>query len=109
MDQKAIRETLEALAQTLESRLARIASHHQRTPDADSEERAQELENEEVIAGLESGGARELAQVRAALSRLDAGTYGTCGACGEAIDEARLEAVPFTDVCIGCAERAEAS
>ena len=38
---------------------------------------------------------RELAQVDAALARLDAGTYGLCRACGRTIDPARLEALPL--------------
>ena len=35
-----------------------------------------------------------------ALDKLDAGTYGTCEACGEAIAAARLEAMPATRYCI---------
>jgi RNA polymerase-binding transcription factor DksA len=41
-----------------------------------------------------------LDQVEAALARLDAGTYGTCAVCGEAIAEGRLEARPWTPFCI---------
>lgn len=38
---------------------------------------------------------RELAQVDAALARLEAGTYGLCRACGRPIDPERLEALPW--------------
>ena len=38
---------------------------------------------------------RDLAQVDAALARLDAGTYGLCQACGRPIDPERLEALPW--------------
>jgi RNA polymerase-binding protein DksA len=44
-----------------------------------------------------------LAEVEAALARLDAGTYGTCERCGEPIAEDRLEARPVARTCIGCA------
>src|SRR6185503_13948256 len=35
-----------------------------------------------------------LAQVEAALQRLDEGTYGICARCGQPIAEERLEALP---------------
>jgi DnaK suppressor protein len=44
-----------------------------------------------------------LEEVNAALSRLDAGTYGTCEVCGTPIGEERLEARPAARVCILCA------
>lgn len=47
------------------------------------------------------GTARQrLEHIEAALDRVDEGTYGTCEVCGEPIGEARLEALPFTTVCI---------
>lgn len=41
-----------------------------------------------------------LAQIEAALDRIDAGTYGICAVCGEPIAEGRLEARPWTPYCI---------
>ncbi len=41
-----------------------------------------------------------LAQIEAALERIDAGTYGICAVCGEQIAEGRLEARPWTPYCI---------
>jgi RNA polymerase-binding transcription factor DksA len=41
-----------------------------------------------------------LAQIEAALARIDAGTYGRCDVCGEDIPEGRLEARPWTPYCI---------
>jgi RNA polymerase-binding transcription factor DksA len=46
---------------------------------------------------------RHLAEIDAAVARLDRGTYGTCERCGRAIDERRLEARPAARTCIGCA------
>jgi len=46
--------------------------------------------------------ALELDQVAAALRRVDAGTYGQCEDCGEAIDERRLQAMPATPFCTAC-------
>jgi DnaK suppressor protein len=47
--------------------------------------------------------ANRLAQIDAALTRLDAGTYGTCEVCGQPIGAARLEARPAARTCINCA------
>lgn len=43
-----------------------------------------------------------VAEIDAALGRVDAGTYGTCEACHQPIPEARLEAVPEATLCVGC-------
>ena len=45
-----------------------------------------------------------LGETRAALARMDAGTYGTCERCGAEIPAARLEAVPTASLCITCKE-----
>lgn len=42
----------------------------------------------------------ELADVEHALERLETGSYGTCEACGEPIDDARLEAQPAARFCM---------
>lgn len=46
-----------------------------------------------------------LAEVNDALADLDRGTYGKCERCGQWIDQARLRALPFADLCIKCAQR----
>ena len=43
-----------------------------------------------------------LAQVNAALERMDDGTYGTCQRCGKPINPERLEAFPYVAFCIDC-------
>lgn len=50
-----------------------------------------------------------LAEIRAALVRLDAGTFGTCLIDGAPIEDARLEAVPWAAHCLAHAEQAEAA
>ena len=44
-----------------------------------------------------------LSEIEAALERLEAGTYGTCERCGDAIGDRRLEARPVARTCIRCA------
>jgi RNA polymerase-binding transcription factor DksA len=54
----------------------------------------------ELDDGLEENVERLLAEVEAALARIDQGTYGTCLACGRPIDADRLEAVPYATLCL---------
>lgn len=49
--------------------------------------------------------AKILAAIEEALTRIDKGTYGLCRDCGEPISAARLDAIPWTRVCISCKER----
>src|SRR6202046_1917090 len=48
-----------------------------------------------------------LRQVRAALARINDGSYGTCMHCEEEISPKRLNAVPQTPYCIKCQEAAD--
>lgn len=52
--------------------------------------------------------AATLARIDEALVRLDAGLYGTCAECENAIAERRLRALPFAVRCQNCQERYEA-
>ncbi|HEX4148024.1 MAG TPA: TraR/DksA C4-type zinc finger protein [Pirellulales bacterium] len=46
-----------------------------------------------------------LEAVNAALERLDQGKFGTCEGCQGKIALVRLEAIPYTPLCIACAQR----
>lgn len=47
-------------------------------------------------------------ELRAALERMDAGTYGKCELCGDAIGAARLKVLTATPFCVECARSIEA-
>ena len=49
--------------------------------------------------------AKILTAIEEALDRIDKGTYGLCRDCGDSIAEARLNAIPWTRVCIKCKEK----
>jgi DnaK suppressor protein len=53
--------------------------------------------------------ADELANVIAALQRLDDGTYGFCAECGEPVAEPRLLAMPHALYCTACQSSRERS
>jgi RNA polymerase-binding protein DksA len=48
-----------------------------------------------------------LAEINNALRRIEEGTYGVCEGKGEAIPKARLNAIPWTQYCVQCAELKE--
>lgn len=45
---------------------------------------------------------RLVAQIDDALRRMEQGTYGACERCGEPIEFARLEAIPYATYCLDC-------
>ncbi|NNM00720.1 MAG: TraR/DksA family transcriptional regulator [Gammaproteobacteria bacterium] len=49
----------------------------------------------------------QITRIKAALLRIDAGEYGLCVSCGEAIDPRRLALDPAAPLCIACAEAAD--
>ena len=50
---------------------------------------------------------RILQLVNEALERIKSGSYGLCVACGEEVQQKRLEAVPWARHCIECQEKQE--
>jgi DnaK suppressor protein len=49
--------------------------------------------------------AKLLRAIEAAIGRIENGSYGTCSICEEEISLARLNAVPWTSVCLACKEK----
>ena len=43
-----------------------------------------------------------VAQINAALLRIEAGTFGRCDRCARPIAKARLEIIPYADTCVPC-------
>jgi len=68
-------------------------------------------EVEEVPAGsdgtLEEHSEQVLAEIDAALKRIEDGAYGTCTVCGREIAQERLEAHLWASLCIDDARKAE--
>jgi RNA polymerase-binding protein DksA len=59
----------------------------------------------ELDEGLEEDAREQLHQVEKALARIASGEYGRCEICGKEIPVERLEAVPWTTLCIDDARR----
>ena len=54
---------------------------------------------------LKQTDAKILQAIEGALRRMEQGTYGICRDCGEPIAPARLNAIPWTRVCIDCKQK----
>ena len=54
---------------------------------------------------LKQTDAKILQAIEEALYRMEKGVYGICRDCGEPIASARLEAIPWTRVCITCKQK----
>jgi DnaK suppressor protein len=61
----------------------------------------------ETAQSLSNHARNLLTQIDDAVRRMDAGTYGRCERCGEAIEAARLEALPYARLCLDCKRRDE--
>lgn len=62
---------------------------------------------QEFTLGLMEAEEGTLDLIDAALARIDNGRFGRCIRCDGAIPKARLNAIPYTPVCIKCAEQQE--
>ena len=56
----------------------------------------------ELDYSLEENSEAVLAAIDGALARISAGTFGICRNCRQPIAEERLEAIPWTTLCIEC-------
>jgi RNA polymerase-binding transcription factor DksA len=73
-------------------------------------ELAEKATNESLAAGLTQLDAQDKRKIEAidhALSRIQSELYDICENCGGTISEKRLDAVPWTTLCIDCAAELE--
>lgn len=118
-DEAAVRARLTAERERLERDIYEL-THGERSvqlvdPVSDlGSVKSEQVDDAEIIFEAERNQAvvdndqRLLAQVQAALDRLDAGTYGKCVRCGKDINPKRLAALPYATLCIDCQSANEA-
>ncbi|MEP2989624.1 MAG: TraR/DksA family transcriptional regulator [Parasphingorhabdus sp.] len=98
-----VRAELEARHIELTDRLGRVEEELHSSHSQDFADQATEREQDEVLEGEELVFEQEIAQIEAAIARIDGGTYGDCQKCGDAIAAARLNVQPEAPLCINCA------
>jgi RNA polymerase-binding protein DksA len=100
-----IRARLAQQKADMRKRVSTIHEHARDPLEQDSAEQAAQLGNVAVVSALESEAIQQIAEIEAAMQRLDNGTYGVCFTCGEPISEGRLRVRPAATQCLDCAER----
>ncbi len=78
------------------------AERKEGSPFGKREEGADEASELEKRLALEERLGESLNEVEHALQKYEAGTYGLCDSCGQAIEQARLEAIPQATLCLSC-------
>lgn len=107
-DTQAFKLRLKALKDEVTQRIKTIDQDIRHEDlSADWSEQATERENDEVLQSLGNVADLELAQINEALRRIEQGTYFHCSDCGDDIPPARLELLPFSSLCVSCAEDLE--
>lgn len=110
-----IKQKLEAEKSDLEERLAQFARPNPKNPAAletafpeigdKEDESAAEVDTYSTNLTLERTLEAALRDVKGALGRLKAGTYGICKFCKQEIDPKRLLARPVSSTCINCKKK----
>jgi len=105
--QEVLRSFLEAERTRLEATMAQIEAegtsnlgygNHMADDASEAYEQAKDL-------ALRQNSEKLLVQVKEALARFERGTYGICQQCRQDIDPARLEALPYANLCLRCQQR----
>jgi RNA polymerase-binding protein DksA len=100
---KNIEAQLQSRQRELLVRLEKVKKDVTAEHSPDWSEQAQERQNDEVIQAIGNESREELNQVGLALERITNNEYTTCSQCGGDINIDRLKAVPYTSLCIQCA------
>ena len=98
-----LRERRRLLLQRVNA-IEQVVRHTDEALDDDFAEQAVQRQQDEVLDALDDSSITELRHINAALERLHKGRFGICIACGGDIPMERLEAIPYAERCIDCAE-----
>ena len=102
MNTGIFKQRLLAKRQELVERISRFDNEARESRSAEVEDPIDEVTSSELKAtafAVSTVEAKTLEQVRAALQRIEDGSYGECIDCNREIEPARLEAVPWTPYC----------
>jgi DnaK suppressor protein len=72
------------------------------SPFGKREEEATEVFEMEKRLAVEHQITDTIALIDHALEKYEAGTYGVCDDCGQPIEQGRLEALPYANLCLTC-------
>jgi RNA polymerase-binding protein DksA len=98
-DLESLEETTASTSRDASGDLSSYSSHM-----ADMGSDSMEREKAFLFASVKR---RRMDEITLALTRIDAGTFGVCESCGNAIPVKRLERMPGASLCIACKEKEE--
>lgn len=99
-DTNALAARLQARLAVLTGDIAVVEAARRQPLDADFAEQAAELQGQDALGGIEDNKLHEANDIRAALARIEHGSYGTCAVCGIEIPAGRLAALPTAATCV---------
>ncbi len=85
-------------------RLARTRAFSRTRSHGDDGDRSMAATDDQIVIQLQQNDAKLLRAIDKALDRIVSGEYGICSECEEEIPQIRLDAVPWTRVCVPCKE-----
>ena len=103
MDIAKRKEMITARIAELTAQMRKISDDLDQPLPAHLEDQAIDLEDDEVLEGIGRANQQEVRLLNTALARIKDGSYGICQKCGDPISEARLDAVPYAQICRNCA------
>ena len=95
---------------SLLSELAKTKSAEEETTEESTQDIADKAVSSytrEFLYSLNDSERNTIQQIDQALARIEDGTYGFCLNCGNAMNEKRLSAIPWSRHCVDCQELAE--
>jgi len=118
IDTEHFRTLLMEERERVQRAIAHLRDEHPGSLDDETDELATDSDNHmgdiasatldrEIDYSLGENAGQHLAEIDAALKRIDDGTYGTCVEGGEEIGLERLEAMPWASLCIDHARARE--
>jgi RNA polymerase-binding transcription factor len=104
MDKNNLLNLLEMKKNELLKRITAIEKDFKKGRSQDFAEQTSETENDQVLDEIHHEAKAELRQINEALERLEQNCYGICVNCDEEISLPRLQALPYVNTCIDCAQ-----
>jgi DnaK suppressor protein len=110
MDKRKAKTYREKLLERREALVGQVqaAEAYSRERDAeatqDPADMAANAYTKELLMSMSTNDRQLLESIDGALYRIEEGDYGFCDSCGEAIQEKRLEALPWAHHCVRCQE-----
>ena len=107
----ATKQKLAALRNEIVRKLSNFRNESKEVETGSAQDLADKAESsytKEFLLSLSDAERDQLFQIDSALLRIERGEFGRCQTCQKEISKKRLNALPWTPLCIECQEKAEA-